>query len=74
MMALADEQASNYNANNRESGQAFYDDEDELLTIITNEAREFSFEIGQDIDVRDAKECGIYEAFVKVAHDFDDHE
>jgi len=68
MRALADEQAINYNANNRESGQAFYDDENELLAIITNEGREFEFEAYQDMDVRDAKEAGIYNAFITVHH------
>ena len=46
MIALADEQASNYNANSRESGQAFYDDDDDengLLTILTNNGQEFEF-------------------------------
>lgn len=67
MMALADKQASNYNANSRGSGQAVYD-EDGLLTILTNSGREFEFEAGQDMDVRDAKEAGIYDAFITVQH------
>lgn len=77
MIALADEQASNYNANSRESGQAFYDDDDDengLLTILTNEGREFSFEVGQDMDTRDAKEAGIYNTFVAVHHALEAHE
>jgi len=74
MRALADEQAINYNANNRESGQAFYDDENELLAIITNEGREFEFEAYQDMDVRDAKEAGIYDAFITVHHALEAHE
>ena len=74
MRALADEQAINYNANNRESGQAFYDDENELLAIITNEGREFEFEAYQDMDVRDAKEAGIYNAFITVHHALEAHE
>lgn len=72
-MALADEQASNYNTSNRKSGQVFYDDENELLTIITNEAREFSFEIGQDMDTRDAEEAGIYDTFITVNHECETH-
>ena len=64
MMALADEQASNYNANSRESGQVFYDDG--LLTIFTNNGREFEFEVGQNMDVREAKEAGIYDTFITV--------
>ena len=68
MMALADEQANNYNANSRESGQAFYDDENELLEILTNEGQEFEFEAGKDMDVKDAKEAGIYDAFITVHH------
>jgi len=74
MRALADEQAINYNANNRESGQAFYDDENELLAIITNEGREFEFEAYQDMDVRDAKEAVIYNAFITVHHALEAHE
>jgi len=74
MRALADEQASNYNADSQESGQAFYDDENELLTILTNNGQEFEFEIGQDMDVRDAKEAGIYNAFVTVHHALEAHE
>ncbi len=66
MMALVDEQTNNYNANSRESGQAFYDDG--LLTILTNRGQEFKFEAGQDMDVRDAKEAGIYGAFITVNH------
>lgn len=68
MMALADEQASNYNANSRESGQAFYDDDNGLLTILTNNGQEFEFEVGQNMDVRDAKEAGIYDALITVHH------
>ena len=66
MMALADEQANNYNANSKESGQAFYDDG--LLIILTNNGREFKFEVGQDMDVREAKESGIYDTFITVSH------
>jgi len=68
MMELTDKQASNYNVNNKKSGQAFYDDENGLLTIITNNGKEFNFEVGQDMDVRDAKEVGIYDAFITVSH------
>ena len=67
MIALADEQANNYNANSRESGQAFYDDDNEVLVIINN-GKEFNFKVGQDMDVRDAKEVGIYDAFITVSH------
>lgn len=72
MMALADEQASNYNANSRESGQAAYDVENELLIILTNNGQEFEFEAGQNMDVRDAKEAGIYDAFITVNHTMED--
>lgn len=68
MMALADEQANNYNANSKKSGQAFYDDDNGLLTILTNNGQEFEFEVGQNMDVRDAKESGIYDAFITVYH------
>ena len=77
MIALADEQANNYNANSRESGQAFYDDDDDengLLTILTNNGQEFEFEIGQDMNARDAKEAGIYNAFITVHHALEAHE
>lgn len=74
MMALVDEQASNYNANSRESGQAFYDDKSKLLTILTNHGQEFEFEAGQDMDVRDAKESGIYDAFITVHHAMEDQQ
>ena len=66
-MELADEQASNYNVNNKKSGQAFYDDENEVLVII-NDGKKFDFEVGQSMDVRDAKEVGIYDAFITVSH------
>ena len=71
MMALADEQESNYNASSNESGQAFYDDENGMLTIITNNGKEFYFEVGQDMDVREAKEAGIYDTFITV-HSMED--
>ena len=74
MRALADEQASNYNANSKESGQAFYDDDNGLLTMLTNDGQEFEFETGQDMDVRDAKEAGIYDAFITVHHALEAHE
>lgn len=75
MIALVEEQASNYNADSRESGQAFYDDDENgLLTILTNNGQEFEFEIGQDMDVRDAKEAGIYNAFITVHHALEVHE
>ena len=67
MMDLAYEQANNYNVNNKKSGQAFYDDDNEVLVII-NDGKEFNFEVGQDMDVRDAKEVGIYDAFITVSH------
>ena len=67
MIELADEQASNYNADNKKSGQAFYDDDNEVLVIINN-GKEFDFEVGQDMDARDAKEAGIYDAFITVSH------
>ena len=66
MMALSNEQANNYNANSKESGQAFYDDG--LLTILTNDGQKFYFEVGQDMDVREAKESGIYDTFITVSH------
>lgn len=74
MITLADEQASNYNANSTKSGQAFYDNDNETLVIITNEQREFEFEAGQDMDVIDAKEAGIYDTFITVHHAVEAHE
>ncbi len=78
MNALAYEQGFNYNPNERKSGMIVYDSDDQennnLLLIFTNEGRDFRFETGEDMDVSDAKEAGIYDAFLKVNREFDDHE
>ena len=43
------------------------------LTKGSNKGQEFEFEAYQDMDGRDAKEAGIYDAFVTVHHALEAH-